>query len=371
MAFGYGFRNPAGSARPSKSVRKNSPSGCLRLVAVGAVTVVGGGAAVAGVGRSRRTVVVAGAVDHDAHHQREHAGDGQPDQRQSAAMVIRHGRKIVPARRFDPWSPRDLRWSRTVLLARLALRLGSRRSATSARWRDRTPSPKGGSSSVVAPSCSAAPRSAPRTASSPRTARSPTPSAHPRSRSSLRDRKPPGRPLPSTDVPPPAAAAPRHRAAGVRACRRARTRWRRGRRPPTTTDRRPARRWRRRVHPRSDRVGRLRWRRVRHPRRAPRLRGPRRRADRALRRPHAGQRRPDRRPVRQPRRARCRAAPSTPSCLPYVLPEEITEHFDIVGRRPPRRRRQHPDHCGMSPARSCTGSTPPSRTPRTRTPTSR
>ena len=49
-------------------------------------------------------------------------------------------------------------------------------------------------------------------------------------------------------------------------------------------------------------------------------------------------------PCSSTRADRVRAPPSTPSCSPYVLPEEITEHFDIVGRRPARRRRQHADH---------------------------
>ena len=58
--------------------------------------------------------------------------------------------------------------------------------------------------------------------------------------------------------------------------------------------------------------------------------------------PHAGQRRPDRRAVRQPRRARRRRR-RVRRAPPFVLPEEITEHFDIVGVDPRGVGGQHAD----------------------------
>ena len=95
---------------------------------------------------------------------------------------------------------------------------------------------------------------------------------------------------------------------------------------------------------------------VRHPRRAPRLRGSRRRADRALRRPDAGQRRAHRRAVHQPRRPRRRRR-RVRRVLAYVLPEEITEHFDIVGIDPRGVGGSTPIDCGV-PADELYGADP-------------
>ena len=119
------------------------------------------------------------------------------------------------------------------------------------------------------------------------------------------------------------------------------------------------------LHPRPDRVGRVRRRRVRHPRRAARLRRPRRRADRALRRAHAGERRADRRAVRQPgragrRRRRVRRA------APLRAARGHHRALRHRRRRPSRRRRQHADRLRDDRQRAVRRRPHASRTPRTR-----